>query len=68
MQARHEPQASHAGPSAGSPVGASSTSVTSAPSTTHEPCRRVIAKVFLPYTAIPERTAASRSTCWFAST
>ena len=49
-------------------VGASSASVTSTPSTTHEPCRRVIASVFLPYTAIPARAAASRSTWWLEST
>ena len=68
MQARHEPHASQAGRPGSAWVGASSASVTSTPSTTHEPCRRVIASVFLPYTAIPARAAASRSTWWFEST
>ena len=43
MQSVHEPQSvSNRG------VGSSSTSVTSVPSTTQEPCRRVISSVFLP--------------------
>jgi hypothetical protein len=37
MQARHSPQASHAGCSGAALVGSSSTSVISTPSTTHEP-------------------------------
>ena len=48
MQARHSPQASQAGSSGVAWVGASSASVISTPSTTQEPCRRVIASVFLP--------------------
>jgi hypothetical protein len=62
MQARQLPQASHACCSGSSCVAASSASVTSTPSTTQEPWRRVMASVFLPNTAIPERAAASRST------
>ena len=68
MQARHSPQASQAAVSASAWVAASSASVTSTPSTTHEPWRRVIAIVFFPGTAMPDRTAASRSTCQLAST
>ena len=45
-----------------------STSVTSVPSTTQEPCVRVISIVFLPMNPTPERSAPARSTCWFAST
>ena len=43
MQSLHEPQSASNGG-----VGSISTSVTSVPSTTQEPCRRVISIVFLP--------------------
>ena len=43
MQSVHEPQSSSSGG-----VGSISTSVTSVPSTTQEPCVRVISSVFLP--------------------
>ena len=43
MQSVHEPQSSSSGG-----VGSSSTSVTSVPSTTHDPNRFVISIVFLP--------------------
>ena len=43
MQSRQEPQSASSGG-----VGSSSASVISVPSTTHEPCRRVISSVFFP--------------------
>ena len=68
MQARHSPQASQAGCSGEACAGAISASVISAPSTTHDPWRRVMASVFLPNTATPARAAASRSTWPLLST
>ena len=43
MQSVHVPQSASSGG-----VGSTSAVVTSVPSTTHEPCRRVISSVFLP--------------------
>jgi hypothetical protein len=43
MQSVHEPQ-----PASSGVAGSTAWSVTNVPSTTQEPCRRVIASVFLP--------------------
>ena len=43
-------------------VVSTSTSVTSVPSTTHDPCVRVMSIVFLPMNPTPERSAPARST------
>ena len=55
-------------PASSGGVGSISTSLTSVPSTTHDPCVRVISIVFLPMNPTPERSAPARSTCWLAST
>ena len=58
MQSVHEPQ-----PGVMAGVGSTSTSVTSVPSTTHEPWLRVMSIVFFPMKPTPERSAPARSTC-----